>query len=378
MESLYELSSTTRSEGCRSLFKKLLEAGSVSSLLVQMKSTSAVTRMPALVSDPKDIDAADPLTQSFPLNMAKLVSTLTKKGLHEPVGIVLRPCEHRAVIELIKIRQAQPDNLIFISADCAGAVSNRRMNDLKLSRTDEEIDLFLDEQFSMSPDAARGTNLTASCQACTGFVPQGVDIHLRIIGASEHGITIEPGSDRGASILAGLSLQVSDPDSRQNRVQAVNKLMTRQQEQRQAWLTGLDQSVSTPKGLSDYLSGCVDCHNCRVACPVCFCRECVFNTDVVEYEPFQYTGWSAARGSLRMPMDTLFFHMTRMIHMGLSCVGCGQCSNACPNDIPVAGLFLRAGSAAQKAFGYTPGRSLDDAPPLSLFNENEFLDVTGQ
>ena len=69
--------------------------------------------------------------------------------------------------------------------------------------------------------------------------------------------------------------------------------------------------------------------------------------------------------------------MTRMLHMGLSCIGCGQCSNACPNDIPLAELFKMVGLKAQKGFDYVPGRSVDDPPPLSVFNEDEYQDVTG-
>ena len=78
-----------------------------------------------------------------------------------------------------------------------------------------------------------------------------------------------------------------------------------------------------------------------------------------------------------MPMDTVFFHVTRMIHMGLSCVGCGQCSNACPNDIPLAELFVSVGKEAQKGFEYGAGKDLDEPFPLSIFFENEFQDVTG-
>ena len=78
-----------------------------------------------------------------------------------------------------------------------------------------------------------------------------------------------------------------------------------------------------------------------------------------------------------MPMDTVFFHVTRMIHMGLACVGCGQCSNACPNDIPLAELFVSVGKGAQKGFGYGAGKDLDEPFPLSVFFENEFQDVTG-
>jgi formate dehydrogenase subunit beta len=78
-----------------------------------------------------------------------------------------------------------------------------------------------------------------------------------------------------------------------------------------------------------------------------------------------------------MPTDTAFYHLTRLAHMSTSCVGCGQCSNACPNDIPVMELFRMVAARTQEAFEYEPGRSLHDAPPLSVFKEKEFAEVTG-
>jgi formate dehydrogenase (coenzyme F420) beta subunit len=46
---------------------------------------------------------------------------------------------------------------------------------------------------------------------------------------------------------------------------------------------------------------CVNCYNCRVACPVCYCRECVFVTDVFDHEPFQYLAWARRKGRSRCP-----------------------------------------------------------------------------
>jgi formate dehydrogenase subunit beta len=63
--------------------------------------------------------------------------------------------------------------------------------------------------------------------------------------------------------------------------------------------------------------------------------------------------------------------------MSTACVGCGQCSNACPNDIPVMELFRTVAQSTQQAFDYVAGRSVDEKPPLSEFRENEFSEVVG-
>ena len=38
---------------------------------------------------------------------------------------VLRPCEIRAFVELVKLKQARTDELILISVDCLGAFQNK-------------------------------------------------------------------------------------------------------------------------------------------------------------------------------------------------------------------------------------------------------------
>jgi formate dehydrogenase subunit beta len=137
------------------------------------------------------------------------------------------------------------------------------------------------------------------------------------------------------------------------------------------------QAVQDLERLTTYLAGCVNCYNCRVACPVCYCKECVFVTDVFNHEPIQYLQWAQRKGMIKMPTDTVFYHLTRLAHMSTACVGCGQCSNACPNDIPVMELFRTVAQSTQQAFDYVAGRSVDEKPPLSEFRESEFNEVVG-
>ena len=114
-----------------------------------------------------------------------------------------------------------------------------------------------------------------------------------------------------------------------------------------------------------------------MACPVCYCKECVFVTDVFNHEPAQYLRWAQRKGAVKMPTDTVFYHLTRLTHMSTACVGCGQCSNACPNDIPVMELFRLVAHRTQEAFAYEAGRNVAEKPPLSEFKEDEFQEVVG-
>ena len=76
-----------------------------------------------------------------------------------------------------------------------------------------------------------------------------------------------------------------------------------------------------------------------------------------------------------MPTDTLLFHLTRMTHMGASCIGCGACEEACPSGIPLLKIFQLTGSNVQKLFDYVPGRRLEDELPPAAFKEDELQSI---
>ncbi len=116
---------------------------------------------------------------------------------------------------------------------------------------------------------------------------------------------------------------------------------------------------------------CINCRNCREVCPICYCKQCVFDGDVFKYPLEKYLTWSGKKGVLPMPADKLLFHLTRMSHVATSCVACGQCEAACPNGIPLGRIYQKISAAAQEALGYEAGRSLDEELPLTTFREDE-------
>jgi formate dehydrogenase (coenzyme F420) beta subunit len=110
-------------------------------------------------------------------------------------------------------------------------------------------------------------------------------------------------------------------------------------------------------------------------CPICYCKTCVFKSGLFDHNPTQFAHWSKQKGALRMPADTTLFHMTRLNHMALSCVGCGMCTEACPAELPVGMVFRAIGQRVQETFDYTPGLSIEDALPLVTFKADEWTEV---
>ena len=186
---------------------------------------------------------------------------------------------------------------------------------------------------------------------------------------------VQSQTECGAELLSQLGLaEIAEPASRQD---AVTAIVAQRTACRDEIFAQTREAANSLEKMTAYFANCVNCYNCRVACPVCYCKECVFVTDVFNHDPSQYLRWANRKGIIKMPTDTLFFHLTRLAHMSTACVGCGQCSNACPNDIPVMELFRTVAHSTQQAFEYEAGKSIDQEPPLAVFKEDEFSEVVG-
>jgi formate dehydrogenase subunit beta len=288
----------------------------------------------------------------------------------------LRPCEIRAFIELVKLKQGSLDPLIIIGSDCLGAYNNNDYHQFVQTAGENAGERFCQSVLTGRGSALDGFDLTAACRSCDHPVPDGADLAVGLFGVeSANRLLLSAQSDKGRELMDRLELtEAAMPSQREA---ALAALLEQRKRNRQQWLSETKALTDSLTKLSNYLDRCVNCYNCRVACPVCYCRECVFSTDVFDHEPLQYVNWARRKGALKMPTDTLFYHLTRVAHIGTACVGCGQCDNACPNDVKVAALCNVAAEHLQTVFDYRAGEEVDRKPPLGTFEENEFEDVVG-
>jgi len=360
----------------RTFFRAVLQSGDYAGLLVAQHLTMRSTVMPTLVTDPDKLDGIDPLAPVFPINAAKVVSKLSRKPIGGRIAVVLRPCEIRAFIELVKLKQGSVEEILLIGIDCLGAYGNVDYARFAGAKGQESTLRFYQNIAEGKGTAFEDFDLSPACKACEHPLPENADLLIGLLGGDLMSfLSAEAKSPAGEALLDKLGLPaIEQPEKRKN---AIGELMAERTAYRDSMFLETSEATKDLTKLMSYLAGCVNCYNCRVACPVCYCKECVFVTDVFDHEPSQYLSWAKRKGILKMPTDTVFYHLTRLAHMSTACIGCGQCSNACPNNVPVMELFRTIANYTQRAFDYEAGRSLEDEPPLSAFREKEFSEVTG-
>ena len=356
-------------------FKSVLALESIDAILVPYHLPMKNTIMPSLITDPQHLDSADPFAPSFPINAAKLLTRLTRKPSGGKIAVVLRSCEIRAFVELVKLKQGYMDDLYIIGVDCLGAFSGADYSEFAGEDGLAATRKFLETAATGARVASDMPVFTSACRMCEKPFPENTDISIGILGTDSGQMLIESTSEKGNQLTSQLSLKETVISLA--RKDAKNELEKERTKERDLIFEKTTEVIADVDKLSTYLADCVNCYNCRIACPVCYCKECVMLTDVFDYEPMLYLKWSSQKGIIKMPTDTVFYHMTRMSHMSLACVGCGQCTNACPNDIPLTELFRTVAHQTQQAFEYEAGKNLEEKQPLSFYRENEYQEIVG-
>jgi len=360
----------------RGFLEDLLKLDEIKAILVPQHIPAKNIVMPTLVTEPDHLNGVDPLAPAFPMNTAKIISKLTRKPSGAKIVAVLRPCEIRAFFELVKLKQGCTDGVVLIGIDCLGAYPNKDYVRFIERNGNDSTSKFYKNILSRKDPEIGGADVATACKACEHPVATNADVSIGLYGIDINAqLLIQSQTESGANLLNQLELsKIDEPASRKEAIAAVIKRRTAY---RDAMFDRTREVTNNLEKMTAYFASCINCYNCRVACPVCYCKECVFVTDVFNHEPSQYLRWAGRKGMIRMPTDTLFYHITRLAHMSTACVGCGQCSNACPNDIPVMELFRTVAIGTQQAFEYEAGKSLEQEPPLSTFREDEFPEVVG-
>ena len=121
------------------------------------------------------------------------------------------------------------------------------------------------------------------------------------------------------------------------------------------------------------LSKCIRCNACRDACPACTCERCVFdnpNSGVENKAPAN-------------SFEEKLFHIIRAYHVAGRCTDCGECSRACPQNIPLHLLNRKFIKDINECYGdYQAGAEVgqraplvnytfDDVEPSDVFNRRD-------
>ena len=361
----------------RGFLGKLLESGFVTAVLAPKPLPGGKGHVQSLIRAPAMLQDVNPLAPTMAAQSARILSDLTATPFQGRIGAILKPCEMRASVELSKFLQVNLDSVVMIGVDCLGTYEVKDYADMAEEQRVACATALIDGFGSGEMKSPNGGVLRESCRICEYPTPTNADILLGILGCdSPEEIAVIVGDRFEKELAEKLLLELKDGEPA-GRKDAVEKLTSRRRRTREEALADMQLQVGSPEALLETFSTCVRCHNCMNVCPICYCKECVFQSQIFQHRSEQFLNWAQRKGAIRMPGDTLMFHLTRLSHMATSCVGCGMCDSACPSGLPVSSLFSLVGKELQEMFDYVPGRDAAEEAPVSVFKEDELETTAG-
>lgn len=271
---------------------------------------------PHFMRKPEDVDQ---LTWG-PLNVHNLATYLPSyKG--KKVGIVVKGCDGRSVVELLQEKLLVREDITVFSVPCEGTLDMARVDEALGDYTHIDSVSYDPTQVTICAD---GTShvfdmqeyTQSKCKSCVTPAAPVADVRLgspKPVGQGVPPLPVE------LALLDSMSL---------------------------------DQRLAFWRG---HMERCVRCYACRNACPMCVCRDfCVAETR----EPH----WLTQDNSVT---EKMFFQTIHTLHLAGRCTGCGECQRACPVGIPILALRQHVGRIVSTLFdGYKAGIQVDAVPPL--------------
>ncbi len=245
-----------------------------------------------------------------------------------PAAVVVKGCDERALVALERESQLDRGAVHVIGMACSG------MGRAKCSACDTPRPRFVDETI--------------------GAIRAGIDGP----GIGAPSVTSDPSfvapSRQNASLEAGKAASIPglQPPATGARYAALERVLTMRPEERLSfWTAQFDR--------------CVRCYACRQVCPMCYCERCLADKNRPQAIPA-----SPHR------VGNFAWHMMRAMHLAGRCVGCGECTRACPAGIDLGLLNLAMAEVADREFDYRAGIDPEAEPPVGSFaveDREEFI-----
>ena len=334
-------------------FKGLLEKKVVKALIMPRRVGNSLSYM--LVRDKDKMASPESVifAPSFGVNAANIV-----KGwlIEEKVGIVAKPCEIRAAIELIKLKQLDEESVLLITVDCAGAFANEVYAEHYAEIGDQVNSAKLKEL------AGKGITIRDACAICENRLADIGDI---VITRTNGGKAVVAGlTEMGVEALTAVGLSLEEKDL--ERKEEKEKIAAEAKQNLEAL-----PKIDSVTALEEFFQNCIMCKNCRDVCPVCYCKECFFEQALGDPAGGDLLNLAEVRGAIGVPANQLLYHLTRVYHVSTTCVACGACEDACPKKIPLTRFYPVLAQKVQEIFEYEPGKDAKEPLPFTTYEEEE-------
>jgi len=261
------------------------------------------------------------------INNLATYSYFLSQEIEGKIGIILKPCDVRAIVQLLAEGLIDRDKIKIISVECNGVIDSKKVqkkiNGLKIASVEVSDNIIKigtsekDFEFNIEEVYAE------KCYDCSIY---------------------------------------DKPPIFDEFIENDKKFNIKQKKEYEDLLEFEKLSLEEINSFwEEEFSRCIRCYACRNICPLEICRDrCITQ---LEQPHWQSQKISSSEGK--------FFQLIRVMHLAGRCVECGECERACPSNIPILKLMKKMNKEIKRIFGYVPGLSIESKPPLLTFKNIE-------
>lgn len=326
----------------RQFVRTVWQGADLEGMLVPLNGSPSAIAEASLIKDSGQLDDFNPFKPLMILNAASLIPKVLNTHPDSHFGAIMRPCELRALIEMVKHNGFSTDQVLTICVDCLGTFPVEDY-EWRAKRKGEPENL-TEEALRFARQGGIGAyRYRSACQVCTDPEARSADINIGVLGLPVRQYVLITARDEDTAVRLHLD-EITDVQANPTLVaqheRLLAKLVERNRRTYERVISGLGDILPTDlDALIDQLESCENCQDCLNVCPIC----------VIDHP--------------RLAEDGKYVRedVTRWM---ISCSGCGICESACPQHLPLNAIFLHIRTQLAESHGYSPGGSPKEPLPL--------------
>lgn len=326
----------------RKLLQQVWVDQKLEAMLVPTNGSPLSGPAPHILGKASELEEFNPFKPLMTTNAAGFIPDFVQAYGKGKLASLLRPCELRALVEMVKHDSFTLDNMMTICVDCLGTYPLEeyqwRSEHKGASDHLEQETIQFARQGGLLPYRYR-----AACQMCTGPNASVADLNIGVIGLPVRKVLLVAAKDEATAErlkLDQLTDGVAEASLSAQRDRTVSKLVERNSRVRERIRQGLAEVLPTNiDELIRQFGECESCTTCMQVCPIC----------TVDF-PRRGDDGSLLKADVERWL--------------ISCAGCGVCEQTCPRHQPLSAIFGAIRQQLADPFDYEPGRSFKECLPL--------------